>query len=490
MTPYSPDRRTALVFSGTGTHGAYHAGVLRALQEAGVKIDVVAGQGIGAGAAALAAIDGGPRLWEPDGVWAGGAAGFYRWKASMRLAGRVLAALGVIVAFPLVFLLVGLVVYPVGLLLQVMGLDLRGAVLAAYTEWLLTVFTGQGLPTVLPRLALIVLMGLAGVLLAATLAEHWRAPARRRSVGRWWWRLLEGPVDAGVARDALARVLGQLVGGAPPGVTPPLPELGRRYADVLADNLGQPGFRELLLVATDLDTRQDLVGALLREPFRRAFLAPRAGREREAEVLDLAGPDGVHAMALLGAALTPPLVADPQMLTFAPDRYWRGETHRLCDRPGALARLMVELEEAGVAQVIVVSAVAPATGPHRLQAPQLDPRSRLGEFVMTAEAAALCDALTLSRLHFQAVYLVAPAHNAVGPFDAGGARDEASDRWRGVDELLQAGYEDAYRQFIEPVVGASGEQLVTRAADSRVPKEQADGPWLFDESDSSGETSR
>ena len=62
MQPYSPERRTALVLCGTGAHGAYHAGVLRALQEAGVKIDVIAGQGIGAGAAALAAIDGAARL--------------------------------------------------------------------------------------------------------------------------------------------------------------------------------------------------------------------------------------------------------------------------------------------------------------------------------------------------------------------------------------------------------------------------------------------
>ena len=46
--PYSPQRRTALVLTGTGTAGAYHAGVLRALHEAGVKLDVVAGRGIGA----------------------------------------------------------------------------------------------------------------------------------------------------------------------------------------------------------------------------------------------------------------------------------------------------------------------------------------------------------------------------------------------------------------------------------------------------------
>ena len=52
---YSPERRTALVLCGTGAHGAYHAGVLRALQEAGVKIDVMAGQGAGAAGAALAA---------------------------------------------------------------------------------------------------------------------------------------------------------------------------------------------------------------------------------------------------------------------------------------------------------------------------------------------------------------------------------------------------------------------------------------------------
>ena len=45
--PYSPRHRTALVLTGTGTAGAYHAGVLRALAEAGVRIDLVAGHGAG-----------------------------------------------------------------------------------------------------------------------------------------------------------------------------------------------------------------------------------------------------------------------------------------------------------------------------------------------------------------------------------------------------------------------------------------------------------
>ena len=69
MTAYSPERRTALVLTGTGAHGAYHAGVLRALQEAGVKIDILAGHGVGAGSAALAALDGAARLWDQSGIW-------------------------------------------------------------------------------------------------------------------------------------------------------------------------------------------------------------------------------------------------------------------------------------------------------------------------------------------------------------------------------------------------------------------------------------
>ena len=59
QTEYSPDRRTALVLTGTGTDGAYHAGALQALNEAGVRVDLVAGRGIGAVGALFGAIDGG-----------------------------------------------------------------------------------------------------------------------------------------------------------------------------------------------------------------------------------------------------------------------------------------------------------------------------------------------------------------------------------------------------------------------------------------------
>ncbi len=89
----------------------------------------------------------------------------------------------------------------------------------------------------------------------------------------------------------------------------------------------------------------------------------------------------------------------------------------------------------------------------------MDLRSRLGEFQVTAEAAALRDALEMARLRFDSVYLISPAHNPIGPFDVQGAYDEASDRRQDLSELMARAYEDAYHQFIEPVVGASGEQL-------------------------------
>ena len=51
------------------------------------------------------------------------------------------------------------------------------------------------------------------------------------------------------------------------------------------------------------------------------------------------------------------------------------------------------------------------------------------------------------------------SHNALGPFDFTGAYDQASDRRQEFVELIDRGYDDAGRQFIEPVVGASGEYL-------------------------------
>jgi hypothetical protein len=462
---YSPERRTAVVFAGTGAHGAYHAGVLRALEEAGVKIDLVAGHGAGAAIAALAAIGGQSRLWDASGVWrAPKAREWYGWKTPVRWAGwLVVALLAALVAPVLLVVVSGIVVYPIGFLLETAGSGYGTSLLAAYAEWLQTAFAGPRLPTFVPRLGMILVSALALLVLVAA-AQAARDGWARRGRGAFWWWVFGAPFDAAPARRAFLAALWQLIRGAASVVPPPVEQIGRRYAEVLLESLGQPGFRELFVVATDLDSRRDLVGALVSEPYAQPYLAARPDRDRRAEVLDLAGAGRDHAIDLVAAALTPAVGFDPWLLTFAPESHWRGETHRMIDRPGTVHRLLEEVAAAGVTQIVVVSACAPESDPHRLRAAALDPRHRLGEFVVAAEAAALRDALEMARLRFDAVFTIRPSHNALGPFDFSGAYDQASDRRQELAELIDRGYDDAGRQFIEPVVGASGEYLAQAGA--------------------------
>ena len=80
------------MLTGTGTAGAYHAGVLRALHEAGVRIDLVAGRGIGAVGALFAAVDGGAAALGPRRALeaARRSRSAYRWRAPLRVAGWAL----------------------------------------------------------------------------------------------------------------------------------------------------------------------------------------------------------------------------------------------------------------------------------------------------------------------------------------------------------------------------------------------------------------
>src|SRR5262249_34323914 len=111
---YSPQLRTALILTGIGTAGVYHAGVLRALLEVGVQLVVVAGRGVGVVGALFAAVDGAPRLWEEKGFWRAPAVQtFYGWRLGPRVIGWALAAACVIVAAPLLAVAAGLIVYPI-----------------------------------------------------------------------------------------------------------------------------------------------------------------------------------------------------------------------------------------------------------------------------------------------------------------------------------------------------------------------------------------
>jgi hypothetical protein len=458
---YSPERRTALVLSGTGADGAYHAGVLRALHETGIKVDMVCGRGIGALGAVLYAVDGAARLWEPSGPWRGPApATFYRWRWPFRcLHALVLALLGVL-AVPLIAILLVAAVYPLALGLGMAGLA-SGASLAQTTLAGLGWAFGPGaLPTWVPRLVLALSVTGLTILVVGLIAERWRLPVRRRSGSHALWSLLGAPIDPSGAIGASVSALWGILRGGATLRTPDARDLSRRYADLLMENLGHPGFRELLLVVHDIDARRDMVFGLLKEPYRKAlFAAATAASTRRAEAHDLAGVSRDHLTEVLAAALTLPGVCSPRLVTFAHDAFWRGESHRLADRPSSIARVLEEAAAAGAEQVIFVSATPEPLGPHELRLTRPDGLGVVGEQLAATESAAMADALRHLQHRFQGTYVIRPAHNPVRPMDLDGAYDELSDRTESLEELMEHGYEDAYRQFIEPMLGASGDRL-------------------------------
>jgi hypothetical protein len=456
-----------LVLVGTGTAGAYHAGVLRALREAGVRVDVVAGRGMGAVSAMFAAVDADARLWEAEGVWLSpaGPPTLYAWRRTWQVVagGVALAVAGM--ALPLAAALGLAAVYPLVYLLHLAVPAVGAAVSARYAEavaWLLSPALLVGiLPRVVAAGVLLVLVALAGCVAVG----GWRQRPGRRARGRaWWWQALGAPLDASAAAAWAAASFWDYLRGAASVAQPRTADLGQRYAELLRENVGQPGYRELLIAVHDLDARADVVFALLNERDRQPFFRPAGPRseDRALDTVDLAAR-GVHVFDALAAALSLAPATEPHLVRFGPDGPWRGECHRMTDRAAATSRLLEELLPCGVRQVILVSPDQRTRGPHALASRPLDPRLRFGEALRSEETAAIRDAPVAFAARFEGFFVIRPAHNPVGPFDFAGAPDEQSDRVVTIRELVARGYEDAHRQFIEPIVGASGDTLAAQA---------------------------
>jgi hypothetical protein len=456
---YSPQLRTALVFTGTGTAGAYHAGVLRALTEAAVKIDMVGGHGIGVVAALFAAVDSAHRLWDDKGFWRSRATRtLYPWRRVIRVGAAVLFISIALVAVPIVAAALGLIVYPIDFVLKMVGIGRTGGLIDLYLRAMHAAFAAEGFPTWLPRLVVLAL-GTFGV---SAFTAGWIGAGGRRTRGPFWWRMVKAPISSVEATTYCWRAIWDLVRGAARLKQPSSPELGRRYIDLVGENLGQPGFKELVLVVHDLDARRDMVFALVDESRRRSLIrraTSQSADERRAEVFDLNGVARDYLADVVAGALAIPLAADPRSITFTADSHWRGETHRLCDRPEGAARVLEEFVGLGAEQVIVVSAAADPVGPHALTPTRLDGRGRLGEYLRSFETALVRDLSHVTDTGSVRLFNIRPAHNPIGPLDFERTFDDRSDRRPALDELLVRGYEDAYHQFIEPVVGASGDEL-------------------------------
>ena len=412
---------------GAGTAGAYHAGVLKALTEAGVKIDLLAAHGAGGIGALSGAADAGVDLAAPQGPWTSEPLRrAYRWRMALRLGGwGALVAVALLLA-PLAVMVLATLVYGVSLVAALANFpSIAASLVWWYQRALDLLFAPAVLPTVIPRAMVLAVLVVTAVLAGAALRARRGERSRRRARGAFWWRLIGQPLDPRQPEGVVLEALWRLTRGAS-DATPD--HMGRRYVELLTENFGQPGFREVILAVHDLDARRDLVAAVLSPQWRQAFGQRRVGAgPREAESFDLVdGHDENRRLVtdLVAGGLRLPVASAPHEVTFPDKGYWQGETHRWCDRPELVSRLIDEVARVGVEQVILVGAAAPASTPHDMRAKALDFRTRMGETLRSVETAAFQDAWALASSRFSGVFAIQPAHNPVGPFDFAGVYDE------------------------------------------------------------------
>ncbi len=189
---YSPGLRTAVVLCGAGTAGVYQAGVLRALAEAGVKVDLFAAHGAGVITALCGAIDGGARLWDPAGPWLSPRLRrAYRWRAALRAGALGLAAAGLLVISPVAILGFAAMLYTLGLMTALVNLpNVSLWLIELYQRSLGVLFHRPILPTMLPRAVVLALLVVIGVLAP----PRCRRPGQSHApalAGGFWWRLVD-----------------------------------------------------------------------------------------------------------------------------------------------------------------------------------------------------------------------------------------------------------------------------------------------------------
>lgn len=472
MGEYSPKRRTALVFCGTGTAGAYHAGVLKALDESGIKIDVVVGSGIGALSAVFAAVAGGQRLYGPGGFWEGvGRQTLWRLRLGVRVGLLAAGMAFAVFLLPVVgALLAGILVVPI-LIIDLIAPGFASRLLA-FLDATPEVLRGLYLSALAVPSFLFALCG--GIAVAWALMRD-----RRRAKER-----LEFLVDLSRARTRLFSRLWEVVQGTVLAAEPASDaDFGKRVVALIADSLGQPGFRELVLRVTDLDSGAPAAFVVLGDAARAVLtgVRRRGTEEGAAGVIDLTTPGyaGYLTDAVM-AGLLPPLLAPLRRVAFPKGGQVAGGTRRFTDATLLSGCGLADALASGAEQVVLVtatsrgplawslrrgpwavlSAVLAALERSALET-ELAETERLNRIVETVGhplddgQRAWQDPLTGRIYRAVDVYLIRPERRSVGPLDFDGARDVASEVVETVADLVEHGYADAHRQFLDPVVGAS-----------------------------------
>ena len=283
--------------------------------------------------------------------------------------------------FPSLALFAVAAVYPVALALGMAGLDQRrrSRARACFRSSARASAQGRcprGCPALVLALAVIgvLMLGLGVVLMnrqrqrvRRTTAAPGAMVARRRSHRR-----------GGAIRAATTALWGILKGGAALRA-PDARDLGRRYADLLTDNLGHPGLpraaprRARSRRAPGRRLRARAASRIARRSLPRLPPARRAVPRRTT----WPGSPASTSSTRWPRPCRCPASASLAWSRLPTETFWRGESHRLSDRTASLGRLLEEAAAAGAEQLILVSA-APEPPAATCAAPGAIRRARAG----------------------------------------------------------------------------------------------------------------
>jgi hypothetical protein len=457
--------RTAVVFAGSGASGAYHAGVLKALDEAGVRIDLMVGSGVGVLAAAFGAAASGSVLYGDQGLWREiSASRVFRLRPGLRF----LRSLGLVALSA--FLVPAFLALLLGLLLPAfLAVDFARP---GFMNRLL-----ETLAAVAPGLRLFFVIALAAPTFIALLFLLVRGAAILRRSGRRFGESLESAFDLKGMEAKLARRLWEVARG--PAVNESAPatsEVGRQFAALIAENAGQPGFRALVLRAASLDARNPLVLKLVPD-YQGAHRAPEA--DEALDLRDSAAAPLLYDVVATAFAATP--LAAPRRVRLPKQGAFGGEVHRIAEASAVEGAGLSEAIALGADRIVLVTATAADPGP---LAERRGPKALAAAFLALQERTVIesdlrhterlnrivetvghqrttgerewQDPLTGRRFRSVTIHVVRPRRSLIRPLDLDGAIDPASEVETTLQDWLEEGHRDTYRCFLDAALGEEG----------------------------------
>jgi hypothetical protein len=439
---YHPTRRTALVLVGEGTSAAYLAGAVRALESAGIRVDLVLGKGAGAVVAAYSAIQSASKLLGEEGLFASlSKSGCWRLRPPYRAALYCLAAAFAVFVSPALLAVALLLALPFVAAARIVAPEAMASFLGSIQEHIASL-SAQLDPIYLRAIAFPI------AILFALLLVGWLVPglARRAEGQTTWGRFLgEGFISLSPFSDRLERSLWEAVRGASTESRPQqVRDVGRRYRDLLSSSLGQPGFSELIFYGLDLDTGQEVPFALLKDRWlKRLSERGPAGGALLAEPINLAGEDGSWLFDALVASVSPPGLATGVPVRLPLAGRSAGEVHRFASSLLTAQSGVADAVAAGAEQVIYVSG-SPAAA--------TDETSAYGRLSSAALRRSLEDDLRFAEQAALPVFIVRPDKARLRLFEFAGRPLPGGERFT-TAALAAHGERDAFRLFIQPIVG-------------------------------------